>query len=103
MMTRTKEETWKAHRENWRRSGKSQRTYAEEQGLSVSSFTRWLRKLSEERDRQPGFIPLRMPKEIRQIRETILIRGTGRVCLEVPLTIDRGRLQELIAVMEASA
>ncbi|GEM_PF-4804170 len=102
-MTRKKAETWEAYRAEWHRSGKSQRAYAEENGLSLSSFTRWLKKLSEEKTRQPGFVSLRLPKSISSVNTTmIIIRGTGRVCLEVPLTIGQDRLVELLRIMETS-
>ena len=101
-MTKIKEETWEAHRTDWLRSGKSKRAYTEEKGISLSSFTRWLKKLPEEKGPRQGFVSLRMPEKIWPLGETMQIRGTGRVWLGVPLAIDLGRLRELITLMETA-
>lgn len=99
-MARKSDITWETHRVAWIGSGQSQRTYAEEHGLSVSSFSRWMRKLNEGKRHDKGFIPVRMPEGIKPKDEVLIIRGRRGVRLEVPLEINLDRLRELIRIME---
>lgn len=58
-MDRLGRETWVRLLEELRASGVTQREFAEERGLSVSTLQFWIRKLRRERS-TPRFLPVRV-------------------------------------------
>ena len=47
-------EAWRAHIDDWGRSGMSQREYCARRGLSLSTFTLWRRRLRITSDKPSG-------------------------------------------------
>ena len=59
-----KQRFWRDHMEGWQRSGVSQREYCAQQGLSLSTFTLWRRRLAAGSLVPVGvvdFVPLPLP------------------------------------------
>jgi hypothetical protein len=55
---------WKQHIEGWRNSGKSQKAYCAEHGLSFSNFGYWRKRFSK-----PGrFIPVTLDRPVEHVK-----------------------------------
>jgi hypothetical protein len=55
---KAKQADWNKRIAAWQRSGLSQRLFCERQGLALSTFQWWRKRLAEGQDGQPSFLPL---------------------------------------------
>jgi hypothetical protein len=53
-----KQAYWDKRIAQWRDSGLSQRVFCETQGLALSTFQWWRKRLGERRGAQPSFLPI---------------------------------------------
>ena len=51
---------WDRHIAQWRDSGVSQRVFCESQGLALSTFQWWRKRLAESPSAQPRFLPIEL-------------------------------------------
>lgn len=66
----------------WRGSGKSQRAFAEERGLSVSTFASWSRQLDVGGDAKRGGRSKRVPKGFSEVE---VVGGSSELGAERPV------------------
>jgi hypothetical protein len=113
-----KERGWRRHIDTWQRSGQSQRTYCERNGLALSTFHLWRRRLcgttrhsivsppvSIERvdhgDQALEFIllPPSGPASIAE-PDIVLVLGDGRYRLELSSAVQGETLQTVVRALE---
>ena len=74
---------WREIISAWRASGQSRAAYCREQGLSVSTFRFWQRKLAEQRAEKPRLVQVKRVSGLEAGKRPIRVRSGG---LEVELS-----------------
>jgi hypothetical protein len=91
---------WRGLVERQAKSGLSIARFCEREDVSTASFYNWRRRLAEEADEQPAFVPVRVQPDGGSALEIVL---TGAVTIRVPDGTARQTIVDALAAVEATA
>lgn len=99
-----KRTNWRKHIDEWLRSGLSQQDYCRSNGLALSSFGYWRRKLKSRESAKPCFYPLVVATEANAETgghdKSGLRVMLGRFAIEIGDQFSPGVLQKLVTALE---
>jgi hypothetical protein len=98
-------EFWAAHREGWRGSGLSQREYCARQGLALSTFQLWSRRLACEAGGKPRFEIVPVAQFTHSVKippgcPVVLVVGDGRYRVELREGVAAETVRALLDVLD---
>lgn len=91
---------WRRLVERQAKSGLSIVRFCEREDVSTASFYNWRRRLAEETDEQPPFVPIRVQPDSGSALEIVL---PGAVTIRVPDGTARQTIVDALAAVEATA
>lgn len=97
---------WQKHIKSWKASGLSQRGYCRKNGITVSAFYYWHRKLQEqEKVEKPQFYPLTLPNVPEACgRDTDsglrLFLHERKYCIDIEKEFSAASLKKIITTLE---
>jgi hypothetical protein len=91
---------WRRVVERQAQSGLSIAGFCEQEDVSPASFYNWRRRLAEEADERPAFLPLQVRADNGSALEIVL---PGAVTIRVPDGTARQTIVDALAAVEATA
>jgi hypothetical protein len=93
---------WRAAIKGWKESGDSVRGYCSRRGIARSTFYWRRRRLAEEADARPRFVPVRLAALTNDSAGIEVLLRNGRR-LRLDRGFDASALREAVAALEAAA
>ena len=91
---------WRRLVERQAQSGLSIARFCEQEDVSPASFYNWRRRLAEEADERPAFLPVQVRADLGSALEIVL---PGAVTIRVPDGTARQTIVDALAAVEATA
>lgn len=104
----SKQKHWENHFSFWRESGLTQRQYCLRQGIAISTFSYWIRKLRKEsaEPRPPRFYPLTVKSSSTPLNKQGFHTGVrlslsnGKFKIDLAKEFSESTLKKLITILE---
>ena len=98
---------WRHHIDSWQESGQSQQRYCRNQGIALSTFGYWRRKLTTRNVEKPRFYPLVISTDT-PVTETSraqssglrLFLGDNRFTIEIDERFSPSTLSEVVTTLD---